>query len=175
MKLIKFFTGVLLIFIVFIFIGEIYVWNLDTFETEYKYVTFYLQENTTKLEMVNDIYNAANKEKVDVFVVDKKVNSLYSENIKIYGTSAEVKDYLANNSEVKEGEFESIFIGNVKVEFCDWTEIPDISKVEYYYVIGSDENIINFKKSLVDKYAGRFPKEGYQAVNSRMYIGVVWS
>lgn len=74
MKLIKFFTGVLLIFIVFIFIGEIYVWNLDTFETEYKYVTFYLQENTTKLEMVNDIYNAANKEKVDVFVVDKKVN-----------------------------------------------------------------------------------------------------
>lgn len=175
MKLIKFFTGFLLIFVVFIFIGEIYVWNLDTFETEYKYVTFYLQENTTKLEMVNDIYNAANKEKVKVFVVDKKVNSLYSENIKIYGTSAEVKDYLANNSEVKEGEFESIFIGNVKVEFCDWAEIPDISKVEYYYVIGSDENIINFKKSLVDKYAGRFPKEGYQAVNSRMYIGVVWS
>lgn len=83
MKLIKYITSFILFFITLIFIGEIYVWNLDSFETEYKYVTFYLQENTTKSEMLNDIVVAAEKENVSIFVVDKKFTSLYTETINI--------------------------------------------------------------------------------------------
>lgn len=110
MKLIKYITSFILFFITLIFIGEIYVWNLDSFETEYKYVTFYLQENTTKSEMLNDIVVAAEKENVSIFVVDKKFTSLYTETINIYTTNKEAQNFLALNSMVKEGRYESIFI-----------------------------------------------------------------
>jgi len=51
-KQIKYVTGFLLFLLAFIFVGEIYVWNLDSFESEYKYVTFYRQEDTTESEMM---------------------------------------------------------------------------------------------------------------------------
>lgn len=174
MKLIKFFTGFLLFFITLVFVGELYVWNLESFETEFKVVTFYLQENTTKSEMMLDISKAAKKEKVEVFVVNKEVTSLFSEDINIYGTSGDIEKHLAQKAEVKAGNYESIFLGTVTVEFNEWEKIPDIDKVVNYYVIGNDENIINFKKSLVDKYAGRFPKDGYQTIDSKLSIGLVW-
>lgn len=174
MKLIKYITSFILFFITLIFIGEIYVWNLDSFETEYKYVTFYLQENTTKSEMLNDIVVAAEKENVSIFVVDKKFTSLYTETINIYTTNKEAQNFLALNSMVKEGRYESIFLGQVNVEYFEWFDIPDIEKIEYYYVIGKDENIINFKKLLVDKYAGRFPKNSNQIMNTQFSVGVVW-
>jgi len=174
-KLIKYVTALLLFLIAFIFVGEIYVWNIDNFETEYKYVTFYQQENTTAEEMKSDIYETANKENVEVFVVIKRFTSLFSENIDIYTTGTEAEYYLAQESEIKEGIYESIFLGNVKVEFHEWTEIPNIGEIETYYVIGEDEKIVSFKAALVDKYAGKFPREGYQVVNSRRNIGVVWS
>lgn len=174
MKLIKYITSFILFFITLIFIGEIYVWNLDSFETEYKYVTFYLQENTTKSEMLNDIVVAAEKENVSIFVVDKKFTSLYTETINIYTTNKEAQNFLALNSMVKEGRYESIFLGQVNVEYFEWFDIPDIEKIEYYYVIGKDENIINFKKLLVDKYAGRFPKNSNQIMNAQISVGVVW-
>lgn len=174
MKLIKYITSFILFFITLIFIGEIYVWNLDSFETEYKYVTFYLQENTTKSEMLNDIVVAAEKENVSIFVVDKKFTSLYTETINIYTTNKEAQNFLALNSMVREGRYESIFLGQVNVEYFEWFDIPDIEKIEYYYVIGKDENIINFKKLLVDKYAGRFPKNSNQIMNTQFSVGVVW-
>lgn len=175
MKTVKYITSVFLFFLMFIFVGEIYVWNLESFETETKYVTFYLQENTSETEMMRDIRKSANDNNVKVFVVDKTINSLFSEKINIYVTDKETEAFLAEKYEIKKGNYDSIFLGTVCVEFFDWMELPDIGNVENYYVIGEDEDILNFKKSLVNKYAGRFPKEGYQAVNIELSIGIAWA
>lgn len=88
MKLIKYFTGFLLFLLMFIFIGEMYVWHLDSFETEYKCTTFFLQKNTKKTEMLNDICEAAREANVGVFVVGREINSLFSCNINVYIVSA---------------------------------------------------------------------------------------
>lgn len=173
MKIVKYITGFILIFIAFVFAGEMYVWHLDSFETEYSYVTFYLQKNTSIDEMINDIYSAAKKEDVEVFVVDKQVNSLFSEKINLYGTD-EVESILYSDANISGGNYNSIFLGNVDVIFSDFSEIKDISKFEDYYVIGNDENIVKFKQELVDKYAGKFPQRGYQSINSILNISVVW-
>lgn len=42
MKKIKYITSILLITFVFGFIGELYVWHIDTFESKYQYVNMYL-------------------------------------------------------------------------------------------------------------------------------------
>lgn len=175
MKLIKYFTSFLLFSIIFVFVGEIYVWSLENFQTEFKYVTFYLQKDTTKSEMQIDIYEAAEKENIQVFVVDRTINSLFSETINIYGTSSDLEYYLSKKCNINSGNYDSIFLGNINVEFFDWMDIQDIEKFETYYTIGNDEDIINFKKNLVDKYGGRFPKEGYQAINSKFSISIVWT
>lgn len=174
MKQIKYVTGFLLFLLAFTFVGEIYVWNLDSFESEYKYVTFYIQEDTTESEMMKDIQKEAEKEKVEVFIVNCEVTSLFSEKLDIYATSKSAFESLAKKSDIREGKFKSIFLGNVYVLFHPWEEIPEIGKIENYYVIGKEECITKFKQNLVDKYAGAFPKEGYQEINSRRSIGVVW-
>lgn len=174
MKLIKYITGSLLILIVFIFIGELYVWNLDSFEENYAYVTFYLQKNTTKAEMTCDICTAAEKNNIDVFVVESTVTSLFSNNINIYISNQRVKKYLDVKSGIKSGKFRSIFLGTLNVKFFDWGNIPDISKFEKYFVIGNENDIVNFKKNLVDKYAGRFPQDGYSPINSKLSVIASW-
>lgn len=174
MKLIKYFTGFLLFLLMFIFIGEMYVWHLDSFETEYKCTTFFLQKNTKKTEMLNDICEAAREANVGVFVVGREINSLFSCNINVYITDKDVQDDLENISEIKQGKFQSILLGTVNIKFKDWQQIPDISKFENYYIIGNDLDAVEFKKMLVNKYAGRFPQDGYTAVNSRANIIVGW-
>lgn len=173
MKIAKYFTYLMLITIVFIFIGELYVWHLDSFETDFKKVTFYLQSNTTQDEMIQDICGAAKTEKVEVFVVVKEVESIFSEQIHIYGTEGAL-DYLVSNSDIKSGTYNSVFLGNVAINFQLMKDIPDIAKIEDYYVIGNDDDIVSFKKDLIDKYAGKFPIEGYQAVNSVLSISMIW-
>ncbi len=173
-KLIKYFTSILLFLIALIFVGEIYVWHLESFETEYPYVTFYLQKDTTEREMIDDIHETAGKEEVSVFVVERAINSLFSEDINIYGTDETVSTLLAATSDVRDGSYDSIFLGKVNVTYHNWQEIPNIGKVNNYYVIGEDENILEFKKALVNKYAGKFPQTGYQMLNSKQYIGIVW-
>lgn len=173
-KPIKYFTSFLLLFITFIFIGEIYVWHLANFETEYKYVTFYIQDGISHSEMLTDIYHTAKETDINVFVVEKEVTSLFSENIHIYGT-ADTFSKLSAYSELESGLYESIFLGKINVSYHNWNAIPDINRIENYYVIGDDEDITNFKVQLVNKYAGRFPQEGYQTIHSKLSIGIVWA
>ena len=51
MKIIKFLTAIPLFWLMIIFIGEVYVWNLESFETGETYVTFYLNEPEAEEKM----------------------------------------------------------------------------------------------------------------------------
>jgi putative ABC transport system permease protein len=166
--------SVILFAIVFGFIGEIYVWHVDSFESTYTDVTFYLQKETSQEQMIQDIYHAADKNNVEVFTVGHEIKNIFSTSRIIYGTEG-VKSHLNTHSEIKPGTFQSIFLGNVKVEFKSLAEIEDISQIELYQVIGEKDDIIEFKRTLVNQYAGRFPKEGTNSHENLFIVIAVWS
>lgn len=173
MKKVKLIMGLLIFLIVFIFIGETYSWHIDSFETEYDYVTMYKNPKITQSEMLDDIVRIAAEENVEVFTVERKIENIFSVHLKIYGTN-KVKKYLLDNSNVKPGVLNSIFLGQIKVNNLSFEKIPDVNKIEAYYLIGEKKDILHFKQKTVDKYAGKFPQEGYVSLNSELYIAVVW-
>lgn len=173
MVITKYLTNILLTIIVLVFIGETYVWHISEFETKFSYVTFYMQKGTTQEEMLSDISHAADKEDVMVFVVDRKIESALLEKVRIYGTTG-VKEYLKDDTDVCDGNFDSVFLGKSIVRIHHFKEIPDVTIENTYRVIGEKENVVRFKQDLVDKYAGAFPREGYQSFNSRLDIILVW-
>lgn len=173
MKKIKYIISGLLIAAVFGIIGELYVWHMENFESAYTYVTMYSQKNVLQEEMVEDIYNTAAKTNVEVFTVSREVENIFSSKTTIYGTKG-VESYLHHNSNIDEGEFQSIFLGNVSVEFKDLDEIEDISQMEVYQVIGEADNITEFKVDLVNKYAGKFPQLGYVDHENLFIIVAIW-
>src|SRR5690606_32292464 len=107
-------------------------------------VTMYLQKDTTQEQMIQDIYHAAEKENVEVFTIDQEIENIFSTKRIIYGTDG-VEPYLSDISKIEPGNFQSIFLGNVQIEFKSLKEIEDISQTELYQVIGSKDNIIEFK------------------------------
>lgn len=173
----KYILSLLLFSIGFTFIGETYVWHLVSFETKYDYVTMYkngvMSIHIPQEEMLKDITTAAKEENLEVFVVDRKISTIYSENINIYATEG-TANYLKESSSVQPGHYQSIFLGDIQFEVLPITTIPDVNKFEKYYLIGDKENQIRFKQKLIDKYAGKFPQEGYSAFYSAFNISVTW-
>lgn len=174
MKKAKYILSLILFSIALTFIGETYAWHLVSFETKYDYVTMYKNEEISQDTMLSDIKKAAKEENLKVFVVSREILNIFSENIKIYGTEG-TANYLKVNSFVQSGDYRSIFLGNFNYEVLPLTNIADIDEFEKYYLIGDKENKVRFKQKLVDKYGGRFPQEGYVALNSALNISVVWS
>lgn len=146
---------------------------MESFESAYTYVTMYSQKNISQEEMIEDIYNAAEKANVDVFTVSREVENIFSSKTTIYGTKG-VESYLHHHSNIDEGEFQSIFLGNVSVEVKELNEIEDISQIEVYQMIGEVDDITEFKVDLVNKYAGKFPQSGYADHENLFIIVTVW-
>ncbi|WP_141903960.1 DUF1430 domain-containing protein [Lysinibacillus sp. Y5S-8] len=174
MKKAKYILSLILFSIVLTFIGETYAWHLISFETKYDYVTMYKNKEVSQEDMLKDVKKVAEEEHLEVFVVNREILNIFSENIKIYGTEG-TANYLEVNSFVQSGDYQSIFLGDFNFEVLPLTNITDINKFEKYYLIGDKENKVRFKQKLVDKYGGRFPQEGYIALNGVLNISVVWS
>jgi len=135
-------------FIGLLIIGESHIFYLDNFYSQYAYTTLYLQDNTTSAEMITDITNSATSNDVEVFTfVQSHPNSSLTE-YDIYGTPG-VEKYIIDN-------------------------IPDIKNQNEYYVIGSKENVHQFKMKLIDKYAGNHPKPGYPDKESENNTIAIW-
>lgn len=172
LKKTKYIISSLMIGLVFLFIGEAYLWHLDGFEAEYSYVTMYLGKEQTQPEMLSDIVETAKEQNVEVFAIERKINSLFSESVTVYMTPGAQKT-LDKRSRIASGEFQSVFLGDVKVEIRNLAEIPDVKQVEVYYMIGAEEDILGFKQRLIDKYGGKFPQAGYKSYDS-LNIAIVW-
>lgn len=176
MKKIKYITSILLITFVFGFIGELYVWHIDIFESKYQYVNMYLPRGGAEEEskkMIEDIIMSAEENDVEVFSVEQNVINIFSVNKTIYGTSG-VEQYLKEDTDIKKGTFHSIFLGDLVLDIKSLNEIPDISNLEYYEVVGDSEDIISFKQDLIDVYGGGFPEEGVEDYSNLLMVIVVW-
>nr|WP_091014184.1 hypothetical protein [Paenibacillus amylolyticus] len=178
MKKIKYGISIIMILVGFLITGESYQLYLDNFETANYSTTLFLNgsPNNTEPKMVEDITKAAEQNDVQVYTVISNVQSMLLSERRIYGTSGAFQ-YIQEHLHVNERSYPSLLSGTKNVVFKTLNELPeneDLSNISQYYLIGSKDNIFNFKDSLNGIYAGNFPQEGYES-SSKMNIFFVWS
>lgn len=173
MRKIKYITSMIFIAIILTFIGDMYIWNVDSFETEYISTTMYLPERISQEQMIEDVQKTAIKYNCLVFAVNRKLETIHSETVSIYCMEG-VEEILRENSSINKGEYRSAFLGKVVVDVEKFENIPDVNEVGTYYLIGTMENATAFKRELVDTYDGNFPNEGYIYFHSARNVICVW-
>ena len=174
MKGIKYTISFCVIFIGLLIIAESHIFYLENFYTQYNSTTLYLQYDTTKEEMIDDIINSAEHNGVEVFTFIRFQSNIFLTEYNIYGTPGTEK-YLNDKSNIVEEKYKSLFMGNINFKFESINNIPNIEKVHDYYVIGSTEQVHKFKMELIEKYAGNHPKPGYPDKESRNNTIVIWA
>jgi hypothetical protein len=178
MKKAKYITGAVLLFVVLVLAGEVYVWHASSFSySGYTSFSMYQQEGDTHESMLAGIESAARETGVEVFCVDMIIDSLFSMRVNVYATPG-VRDALAEKSQIREGTFESPLVGRIQVEIFPFAETPDISKLSFsneFYIIGPEENIMDFRRATIDDYAGNFPHDFPDGHDSKkIFVTVPW-
>lgn len=155
---IRWIINVFLIVMISVFTCDLYQIYMYSFEDFYQ-TSFYIPEECTEKEILDDISKAAEREKVQVFFVDNDVQGEYRTEIDIYCTE-KTRDYLEQEYFVKEGLHKSLFSGNTEVEYFSWDQLDhSIRNVspEGYYLIGEEKNIYRMREGLIDIYSGTMP------------------
>jgi len=160
-------------FIGLLIVGESHIFYLDNFYNQYAYTTLYLQNDTTSVEMIDDIANSSTSNEVEVFTFIRSQPNSFLTEYDIYGTPG-VEKYINQNSNIFERKYTSLFLGNINFKFNNIENIPDIKNQNEYYVIGIKENVQQFKMDLIDKYAGNHPKPGYPDKESKNDTIAIW-
>lgn len=173
MKRIKFIISFLVLFIGMLIIGESHIFYLNNFYTGFYKTTLYLQDGTINKEMVRDILNSAAHNKVEVFAFITSPRSSFLTEINIYGTSG-VEQHINENLNIFEQKYTSLFLGARNFKFYNLENIPGIENIHDFYLIGSKEQVRQFKRELINKYAGNFPKQGYTSKELNNNIGFIW-
>lgn len=159
MKIIKTIVSLALIMIGFVLIGELSTEYLENFANDLPNTTLYFQYGIDHRDMKNDIMSAAGNHNVSFFVIQHDILGIRKKQITIYLNDQSVAEWLSKNKMIQEREYNSMFIGSIKVSFADYNDIAEgiLESNNYYYLIGAPNNIIEFKKSIIDKYAGNHP------------------
>lgn len=173
MKSIKYIISFCILFVGILIIGESHIFRLNNFYTEFSHTTMYLQRDTTDEEMVKDTLDSAARNEVKVFTFISSPRSTFLTEFDIYGTSG-VEAYINENSNIFEGSYTSLFLGNLRFTFHDIEDIPEMENIHDFYVIGSKEKVHQFKMDLINKYAGNHPKAGDASNASRDTILSIW-
>lgn len=173
MKGIKYIISFCIMFVGILIIGESHVFYIDNFYNQYDNTTLYLQDNTTSEEMVTDIINSATRNKVEVFTFKTSQSGVSTTEYNIYGTIGAEK-YINENSNIFEGKYTSLFLGDINFKFNDIRNISEINNLYNYYIIGDKKDVQQFKMDLINKYAGNHPKQGYPDKESRNNTIAIW-
>ena len=173
MRKAKYGMSIALIFVVLVLVGEIYVWYVSSFFSMFPSTTLYLQEGQQTQDLLEDVAKAADQAGIAAFTVDVKIDNGFSSTLDVYGTD-QVKEKLDENM-IHAGEFRSMFLGNVTVNYAPLDQLPEDVVPTYFYLTGSYEENVLFKQQLVDKYAGNFPQEVSGVNGDRLEIIGLWA
>ncbi len=177
MKFLKYIISFIIIMCCFTLVGEFYQSYADNFSNMYE-TNFYPQEGISKDEMLSDIKRAADKNNVMICIINYTKENIFKTYIDIYGYDSVFK-YIKSEYEISQGEFPSVFSGKTLVSYYDFYNIPDSilnASNTIYSVIGSENEVRNFKKDLINKYGGSFPSAddaGYRKEAGNRII-IVW-
>ncbi|MDR0847266.1 MAG: hypothetical protein LBN08_07155 [Lactobacillales bacterium] len=167
----------ILIFIGIVFATELYVFHLDSFKDAACSAGFIFDKaarTNTNQEMVDDFIAASEKTGAKIYYIAEKYPADNLKGIDIYGTGAALKDL--KQSFILPGEYNSYIVGNVKVEFKKFSEIPDIKKLETLYFTNyrNDKVISQCCEELSDKYLSGIPRiRGFDNYNKYLIFTTV--
>ena len=163
----------------FLFNGELYILYLDTFQESYYQSTFFfddLPKNTTDEEIIEDFLSAGEKYSVDFFMIDRKIKSVFAEDIIIYGTGNAIKHIKSKG--IREGANSSLFIGKANVSYEPFQKITNMPKYNICYYVGDcakQDDLFAFKAALIGKYDGNFPAMKGSDRETWMNLLSVWA
>jgi hypothetical protein len=173
MIIVKYLIGIVIFSISFLFIGEFYVWHVNNFESDYPYTTMYSQKEVPPSRMIEDILGSAQNHNVEVFMVERTVNNLFSQEINIYSTE-EATRVLAKKSDIIPGNYTSFVLGHIGITMLPFAESPVLTQ-NVYQLVGSKDDIILFKRDLADKYDGKPPQFPPNETNDNYVVVALWS
>lgn len=137
--------------------GEIFQLYIQQFDSGLLHTTFVLPKDGDAEQMNSDLKNSAEKHNLLIFKVEKEIISTLECRIDVFAEE-EVQKYLYKNFYVKNGCFKSALSGKVDMKMHDFLEAPASAFGEEYTLIGSEEDALNFKLELMEKYPGALPK-----------------
>lgn len=179
MKRIRYLIIALLFIVGFLFNGELFALYIDNFQESFYKSSFAFENIKNEIsddEIINDFILASEKSNVNFFMIDSRIESAYGKRITIYGTPDAIK-YIESKG-VHDKAYVSTFLGTIQVKLLPFNDIENIKRIQYCYYIGdinSLEDMRSFKKSLIDKYGGGFPKLYSSDKETRLNVIVVWS
>lgn len=174
MKRTKYLTGALLFLIAFALIGELSVWRLSSFYTSFPSTTLYLQEGQNRSELVHDVKVVAKENGIEAFTVNVDMHSSFSVSLDIYGTPG-VKEYLHTQAGVSDGTFRSLFLGEVMISVQELDDLPEDFVPDRFLLTGDHDSNVLFKKALINKYAGNFPRQINATDENVLLIIGIWA
>lgn len=160
MKRIKIILSLILIFIGIILVGEYGITYLDNFSNDIPNTTIFYQPGMDHEKMKEEVEEAAHKYNVEFFVIKQDVISTNEKNLILYSSSPKVEKYLSEDKGIYQREYTSLFFGKVSLSYDDYKNISssDLEVNNNYYLFGNEDDIKNFKISLINKYAGNHPR-----------------
>lgn len=174
MRISRYIIAGILIVAAFFIMGEFNIWNSEIFEGNYYSTSMYLQSNQKPEDMKKDIETTAEEHSVVVFAIKNEYENAYKTILNIYGTQG-AKEIISKKSQVKEGSFEGILLGEKQVEFHDFAEMPDIDNQHDFFLIGSESDMDAFKAELINDYAGNFPQEPIYPTSELSIVIGLWA
>ena len=143
---------------------EMYQNYLDRFN-DFTNVTFYCPEDMSINTMLKEISDTADMHNILIFKINNVKKSLFYSEITSYADT-NAKKYLNNEYNIKSGYFKSLFSGETKVVFKNFSSIDSklLTEDPHFQLVGKDDDMRAFKSELVNKYGGSFPKnDGYDS------------
>lgn len=175
-KIIKYFLIIILLAMISVIPGEVFQGYLDQYNDFYE-TTFYLPDDISGDAMLEELTEIANKNSIYIFKICERDDNVFSSSIDIYADDDMLK-ILAADYGITQGIYKSLFSGETTIRSHGFYEISEelLKSDKTYYLYGDEDDMIQFKRELVDTYAGSFPKDdGFNALESyRSILIVAW-
>ena len=138
---------------------QLYLYDFD----EFYFTSFYLPADTAYEDMLQEIEERAKEYQVELIYWDEAYHSAYRSEFDIY-CSKEMQEIFRDEWKISQGDYKSFFTGNSSIRFHELKELPletMEASPDSFYLVGDEEQLIDYRNSLYEKYNSRFPKLGY--------------
>lgn len=160
MRKIKYVVYCLFFSISLIILGELFVYNLESFYRNYISCTFAVNQISDLDIAKKDFEEIAYKNSLGIFIVDNRLPNEKLKEFHIYGNERAIVEL--QNTYKTPSVYRSLVAGETKIIFHSWDEFENVDLLEHVFFSNKSDdlnNARNFKKELIDKYGGGFPRD----------------
>lgn len=158
------------ILIVFVMVCFLHIINGELFQRHFKYLpsasihfSFTALPQKEEDEIIRDFCKYAEKNKVEFYLELPTVSEITTYNMNLYCSSPDaVKTYFFNAYGIKEKTYRSIFSGKTALNFIDVNEVPNLYSCDSFYVLGTQDNIKQFRDDLSSNYSISNYQDGFE-------------